>query len=168
MLKSLGRCRGWTCKAIILYVKVGQQPPASLNAQAYNVIRLPPTCQQHNHMAEKALLSPACMLQGLDVYSNILYVKEGQAQLSHLAHRMLAAHKFRPETCCIVGNYFSLKGDHEQARAPGLWVRVSAFRPKALSPRPEEWTMRSACWAYCLTSVYIPRSSCAGLISVLY
>ena len=54
--------------------------------------------------------------QGIDVYSNILYVKEGQAQLSHLAHRMLAAHKFRPETCCIVGNYFSLKGDHEQAR----------------------------------------------------
>ena len=53
--------------------------------------------------------------QGIDVYSNILYVKEGQAQLSHLAHRMLAAHKFRPETCCIVGNYFSLKGDHEQA-----------------------------------------------------
>ena len=61
--------------------------------------------------------------QGIDVYSNILYVKEGQAQLSHLAHRMLAAHKFRPETCCIVGNYFSLKGDHEQvstARGPCL------------------------------------------------
>ena len=55
--------------------------------------------------------------QGIDVYSNILYVKEGQAQLSHLAHRMLAAHKFRPETCCIVGNYFSLKGDHEQVSA---------------------------------------------------
>lgn len=53
-------------------------------------------------------------LQGMDTYSNILYVKEQFAALSHLAHRVSAADKYRPETCCIIGNYYSLKGQHEK------------------------------------------------------
>ena len=51
----------------------------------------------------------------MDTYSNILYVKEHFAALSHLAHRVSAADKYRPETCCIIGNYYSLKGQHEKA-----------------------------------------------------
>jgi len=43
-------------------------------------------------------------------------VKEQFAALSHLAHRAAAADKYRPETCCIIGNYYSLKGQHEKAR----------------------------------------------------
>ncbi len=54
------------------------------------------------------------LLQGMDTYSNILYVKEHFAALSHLAHRVSAADKYRPETCCIIGNYYSLKGQHEK------------------------------------------------------
>ena len=54
----------------------------------------------------------------MDTYSNILYVKEQFAALSHLAHRVAAADKYRPETCCIVGNYYSLKGQHEKVGAP--------------------------------------------------
>ena len=54
----------------------------------------------------------------MDTYSNILYVKEQLVPLSHLAHRAVAAAKFTPATCCIVGNYYSLKGAHEQARLP--------------------------------------------------
>ena len=53
-------------------------------------------------------------VQGMDTYSNILYVKEQFAALSHLAHRVAVADKYRPETCCIVGNYYSLKGQHEK------------------------------------------------------
>ena len=45
--------------------------------------------------------------------SNILYVKEDFAQLSALAHAAALVNKFTPETCCIVGNYHSLKGAHE-------------------------------------------------------
>jgi anaphase-promoting complex subunit 8 len=37
------------------------------------------------------------------------YVKEAKAALSHLAHVCMAADKYRPETCCVVGNYYSLK-----------------------------------------------------------
>lgn len=51
----------------------------------------------------------------LDIYSNILYVKEAKAELSLLAHEMITKDKYRPETCCIVGNYYSIKGDHEKA-----------------------------------------------------
>ena len=36
-------------------------------------------------------------LEGMDTYSNILYVKESSAQLSSLAHGAVEADKFRPE-----------------------------------------------------------------------
>lgn len=45
----------------------------------------------------------------MDIYSNILYVKEEFAALSALAHRCAAADKYRPETCCVAGNYYSLR-----------------------------------------------------------
>ena len=54
-------------------------------------------------------------LDSMDVYSNILYVKEDKVALSNLAHRTIKLDKYRPETCCIVGNYYSLKGQHEKA-----------------------------------------------------
>ncbi|GAX85404.1 hypothetical protein CEUSTIGMA_g12820.t1 [Chlamydomonas eustigma] len=54
-------------------------------------------------------------LEGMDVFSNILFVKEQAAALSQLAHRATATDKYSPEACCIVGNYFSLKAQHEKA-----------------------------------------------------
>ena len=36
-------------------------------------------------------------------------MKECAARLSFLAHSAVATDKYRPETCCIVGNYYSLK-----------------------------------------------------------
>ena len=50
----------------------------------------------------------------MDIYSNILYVKEAFAALSHLAQRAALTNKYRPETACIIGNYYSLKGQHEK------------------------------------------------------
>lgn len=54
------------------------------------------------------------LLQGMDTHSNILYVQENFPALSHLAHRTAATDKYRPETCCIIGNYYSLKAQHEK------------------------------------------------------
>ena len=51
----------------------------------------------------------------MDTYSNILYVKENFPALSHLAHRTAVTDKYRPESCCIIGNYYSLKGLHAKA-----------------------------------------------------
>ncbi len=55
------------------------------------------------------MLLLVCAPQGLDVYSNILFVKEAAAPLSALAHRAVATDKYRAETCAVVGNYYSLK-----------------------------------------------------------
>ncbi|KNC55439.1 cell division cycle protein 23, partial [Thecamonas trahens ATCC 50062] len=54
-------------------------------------------------------------LEHMDTYSNILYVKEEAAKLSRLAHSASQTEKYRPETCCIIGNYYSLKSQHEKA-----------------------------------------------------
>ena len=54
-------------------------------------------------------------LDDLDVYSNVLYVQEARAELSRLAHAATRCEKYRPETCCVVGNYYSLKAQHERA-----------------------------------------------------
>lgn len=54
-------------------------------------------------------------MEEIDTYSNILYVKECRSALSHLAHSVMKINKYNTQTCCIVGNYYSLKGKHEKA-----------------------------------------------------
>ncbi|KAL8735009.1 MAG: hypothetical protein Q9166_001134 [cf. Caloplaca sp. 2 TL-2023] len=54
-------------------------------------------------------------LDSLDHYSNVLYVMGNRPKLAFLAQLATATDKFRPETCCIVGNYYSLKSEHEKA-----------------------------------------------------
>ncbi|KAJ5786472.1 Cdc23 [Penicillium pulvis] len=54
-------------------------------------------------------------LDSLDHYSNILYVMGARPQLAFVAQIAIATDKFRPETCCVVGNYYSLKSEHEKA-----------------------------------------------------
>ena len=54
-------------------------------------------------------------IDSLDHYSNILYVMRARPKLAFLAQLATATDKFRPETCCVVGNYYSLKSEHEKA-----------------------------------------------------
>jgi len=42
-------------------------------------------------------------------------VKEAKRALSALAHKCVSIDKYRPESCCVIGNYYSLKGAHEKA-----------------------------------------------------
>lgn len=51
----------------------------------------------------------------MDLYSNILYIKEDFGELAHLAYETFTNDKYRPQTCCVLGNYYSLRGDHEKA-----------------------------------------------------
>lgn len=68
----------------------------------------------------KSIGSALIHLQGMDEYSNILYVKESPAAMSHLAHRVSLDDKYRPESCCIIGNYYSLSSMHEKVSRHGL------------------------------------------------
>ena len=54
-------------------------------------------------------------IDSLDHHSNILYVLGARPRLAFLAQVATATDKFRPETCCVVGNYYSLKSEHEKA-----------------------------------------------------
>ncbi|KAH9935486.1 TPR-like protein [Fomitopsis serialis] len=54
-------------------------------------------------------------IDDIDIYSNILYVTEDQSALSTVAHEFTIIDKDRPEICCLIGNYFSLRNDHEKA-----------------------------------------------------
>ena len=54
-------------------------------------------------------------IDSLDQHSNILYVLGERPKLAFLAQVATATDKFRPETCCVVGNYYSLNSEHEKA-----------------------------------------------------
>jgi anaphase-promoting complex subunit 8 len=54
-------------------------------------------------------------LDSLDHYSNILYVLNRRPKLAFLAHLCSNIDKFRPESCVVVGNYYSLLSLHEKA-----------------------------------------------------
>lgn len=64
---------------------------------------------------EELLRNDPYRIDSMDVYSNVLYAKESFSALSYLAHRVFLTDKYRPESCCIVGNYYSLKGLHEKS-----------------------------------------------------
>ncbi|CAM9358434.1 unnamed protein product [Ascophyllum nodosum] len=70
--------------------------------------------QGHEDFKELRRRDPLRM-EGLEIFSNILYVKECKAELSFLAHTTVKSAPLRPETNCIIGNYYSLKGKHEKA-----------------------------------------------------
>ncbi|XP_075212921.1 anaphase-promoting complex subunit 8-like [Lycorma delicatula] len=54
-------------------------------------------------------------LDNLDTLSNLLYVKEMKVELAYLAHHASEIDKYKVETCCIIGNYYSLRGEHHKA-----------------------------------------------------
>eukprot|EP01134_Creolimax_fragrantissima_P006384 CFRG6384T1 len=54
-------------------------------------------------------------LDRVDYYSHVLYVKKLVAELSHLARDVTKIDKYRPETCLVVGNYYSIRKDHQKA-----------------------------------------------------
>jgi anaphase-promoting complex subunit 8 len=54
-------------------------------------------------------------LDSMDIYSNVLYVLEDSVALSQLAHVAVQVDKYRAETCCIVGNYYSIKKQRAKA-----------------------------------------------------
>jgi anaphase-promoting complex subunit 8 len=64
---------------------------------------------------KNVLIKDPYRLDDMDIYSNILYVMERAPELAFLAQLANSTDKFRPETCCIIANYYSLKSQHEKA-----------------------------------------------------
>uniref|UniRef100_A0A7S3CVJ8 Cdc23 domain-containing protein n=1 Tax=Palpitomonas bilix TaxID=652834 RepID=A0A7S3CVJ8_9EUKA len=53
--------------------------------------------------------------KSMDVYSNILYVLGDKGRLSYVAYNAQKYNKYTPETCCVLANYHSLRGEGEKA-----------------------------------------------------
>ena len=64
-------------------------------------------------------------------------VRKEARELSRLAHAATRCEKYRPETCCVVGNYYSLKAQHERAV---LYFRRSLLRLDRTRSR-QAWTL---------------------------
>jgi len=73
--------------------------------------------------------------EGMETYSNVLYVKGKLAALSLLAHRVSQANKYTPEACVVSGNYFSSRGEHQ--RAAEQFKRAVRLNPRFASA----WTL---------------------------
>ena len=71
--------------------------------------------QQAENTFDSVLQQDPYCLDDMDTYSNILYVMDKKSKLSYLAQLANEVDKFRPETCCIIANYYSLKCEHEKA-----------------------------------------------------
>jgi anaphase-promoting complex subunit 8 len=74
-------------------------------------------------------------LEGMEVYSNILYVHEDAVALCQLAHTATEVDKYRSETCCIVGNYYSFK--QQRAKAINSFKRALQIDRSCVSA----WTL---------------------------
>ncbi len=74
-------------------------------------------------------------LDFMDIYSNILFVLEEYAQLSVLAQEACEIDKYKPESCCIIGNYYSLQNEHH--KAVNYFQRALKLNPTYL----QAWTL---------------------------
>lgn len=56
-------------------------------------------------------------IEDMDIYSNILYVKGDTPGLASLAHDVhgIGRYTYTPQCCCVIGNYFSARREHERA-----------------------------------------------------
>lgn len=84
---------------------------------------------------EDILKEDPMRLDDLDTYSNMLYVMEKKSKLSFLAQYSSQLDKFRSETCCIVANYHSMKGEHDKSIM--YYKRALALNKNCLSA----WTL---------------------------
>ncbi|XP_062509476.1 cell division cycle protein 23 homolog [Corticium candelabrum] len=70
-----------------------------------------------------------------DFYSNVLFVMDKKAELSYLAHHLVEVDRYRPETCCVIGNYYGLRGEHH--KSVQYFQRACLLDPSYLSA----WTL---------------------------
>ena len=87
--------------------------------------------QLFNNLLSRAPYS----LDFMDTYANCLWMLNDGPRLSTLAHVASRIDKYSEKTCCIIANYYSMRGEHEKA--------IIHFR-RALKLNPDYvdvWTM---------------------------
>ncbi|KAL5697576.1 hypothetical protein ACHQM5_028702 [Ranunculus cassubicifolius] len=54
-------------------------------------------------------------LEGMDIYSTVLYHLKKEMRLSYLAQELISTDRLAPQSWCAIGNCYSLQKDHETA-----------------------------------------------------
>ncbi|KAI1322679.1 cell division cycle protein-like protein 23 [Xylariaceae sp. FL0255] len=83
----------------------------------------------------QTLVSNPMYFEFLDHYSNVLYTLDSKDTLAFTAQVASTVEPYRPETCCVIGNYYSLSNRHEEA--------VDCFKKALLLDRncASAWTL---------------------------
>lgn len=68
-----------------------------------------------DHFFELAHRLSPCTLEGMDIYSTVLYHLNEEMRLSYLAQELIFVDRLSPQAWCAVGNCFALRKDHETA-----------------------------------------------------
>lgn len=68
-----------------------------------------------DHYFELAHRLSPCTLDGMDIYSTVLYHLNEEMRLSYLAQELISIDRLSPQAWCAVGNCFALRKDHETA-----------------------------------------------------
>ncbi|XP_062178564.1 cell division cycle protein 27 homolog B-like isoform X2 [Phragmites australis] len=68
-----------------------------------------------DHYFELAHRLSPCTLEGMDIYSTVLYHLNEEMRLSYLAQELISIDRLSPQAWCAVGNCFALRKDHETA-----------------------------------------------------
>ncbi|KAL6873476.1 hypothetical protein ACP4OV_013558 [Aristida adscensionis] len=68
-----------------------------------------------DHYFELAHRLSPCTLDGMDIYSTVLYHLKEEMRLSYLAQELIYVDRLSPQAWCAVGNCFALRKDHETA-----------------------------------------------------
>ncbi|XP_051199189.1 cell division cycle protein 27 homolog B isoform X6 [Lolium perenne] len=68
-----------------------------------------------NHFFELAHRLSPCTLEGMDIYSTVLYHLNEEMRISYLAQELISVDRLSPQAWCAVGNCFALRKDHETA-----------------------------------------------------
>ncbi|KAG7098625.1 hypothetical protein E1B28_000546 [Marasmius oreades] len=74
-------------------------------------------------------------IEDIDILSNILYVTDNRLKLTKLVHDFVPLGQDKPEICCLLGNYYSLRAEH--AKSIKYFRRAVELEPKFLSA----WTL---------------------------
>ncbi|KAI8924590.1 hypothetical protein BC831DRAFT_402213, partial [Entophlyctis helioformis] len=90
----------------------------------YSNRRFSQNCEE---LFDKLIAQDPSMIEGMDMYSNILYLQGKTTKLMDLAHRLTLMHKYRPETCVALGNYYVMKQD--SANAIKQFMRAIRLNP---------------------------------------
>ena len=74
-----------------------------------------PDLYEASSLFSKMLVSDPRRLDFLDHYSNVLHNLGSRDRLAFVAQLASDVDRDRPETCCVIGNYYSLSARHEDA-----------------------------------------------------